>query len=94
MALHRHIFSLHSLNAVSENELSLTYLIDPPEHQPKQNPTKVTITLLFVPNTRQLADVQLQGSDINIGDVVGSHVQANDVPGLITALLARLRAGV
>ena len=50
--------------------------------------------LLFVPNTRQLADAQVMGmpSDADMSDVVGAHVQANDAFGLIAAVLARTRA--
>ena len=46
-----------------------------------------------MPNSRQLADAEVAGLVEDIGDVVGAHVQANNVPGLIAAVLARARAG-
>lgn len=54
---------------------------------------RVNIVLLFLPNTRQLADAQISGmpSDADMSDVVGAHVLANDAPGLIAAVLARAR---
>jgi len=56
---------------------------------------ELTITLLFIPNTRQLAEAQVQGvDDIDVAEVVDSHVLMNDVPGLVAAVLARARAGV
>lgn len=56
-------------------------------------PRQVKIVLLFVPNTRQLADAQIEGLSQDVGDVVGARVQMNDVPGLISAVLARAKAG-
>lgn len=49
--------------------------------------------MLFVPNTRRLADAHIEGLRTEVGDIVDAHVQANDVPGLIAAILARARAG-
>jgi hypothetical protein len=57
----------------------------------------VTITLIFAPNTRQLAAVQTFGLEemgIDLGDVVDAHVQVNDVHGVVAAILARARAAV
>ncbi|KAI0071775.1 hypothetical protein K474DRAFT_1668617 [Panus rudis PR-1116 ss-1] len=84
LKLHQNLFSLESHHAPSENELHLTYSMDTPPHRLK-------IVLLFVPNTRRLADAQVEGLDMDIAEVVGSHVQSNDVPGLIAALLALAR---
>ncbi|OBZ73796.1 hypothetical protein A0H81_06132 [Grifola frondosa] len=89
LALHRSLFSLESSHSVSENELHLTYSISSSSSEKKR---QVAITLLFVPNTRRLADAQVEGLSTDVGDVVGAHVQANDVPGLLAAVLARARA--
>lgn len=52
------------------------------------------LTLLFIPNTRQLvsADVTLGGIELELGDVVDTRVQANDISGLVWTVLARARA--
>ncbi|KIM91719.1 hypothetical protein PILCRDRAFT_828 [Piloderma croceum F 1598] len=84
--LHRSIMSLISSHSPSENSLVLTYLIPPRE---------LTITLLFIPNTRQLAEAQVTGiDDIDVAEVVDSHILTNDVPGLVAAVLVRARAQV
>ena len=68
----------------------LSYAIDPLAKT--KNPRIVTITLLFLPNTRQLADVRIEGLDeLDMTNVVDSHVQANDVPGLIWNIVTRAR---
>ncbi|CCL98606.1 uncharacterized protein FIBRA_00608 [Fibroporia radiculosa] len=91
LALHRALYSLQSFHSASENELRLTYLV-PKSPSPSVQPMQIRIILLFVPNTRQLADAQIEGLADDCGDVVGAHVQANDVPGLIAAVLARARS--
>jgi hypothetical protein len=81
--LHRSIFSLISSRSPSENSLVLTYLVPPRE---------LTITLIFIPNTRQLAEARVEGiENIDVAEVVDSHVLMNDVPGLVGAVLARAR---
>lgn len=51
--------------------------------------------MVFIPNTRKLAEAQVDGiDDIDVAEVVDSHVLMNDVPGLVAAVLARARAGV
>ncbi|KAH9839775.1 uncharacterized protein C8Q71DRAFT_905184 [Rhodofomes roseus] len=92
LALHRSLHSLESFRSVSENELHLTYSITPTS-APDTRPRPIRIVLLFVPNTRQLADAQIEGLREDVGDIVGAHVQANDVPGLLAAVLSRARAG-
>ncbi|TCD59893.1 hypothetical protein EIP91_011216 [Steccherinum ochraceum] len=89
LKLHRQLFSLESFTAPSENELRLIYSLESPN--PTASNRRLTITLLFVPNTRRLADAQVEGLDADVGDVVAAHVQANDVSGLVAALLARAR---
>ena len=84
--LHRSIFSLVSHHCPSENSLVLTYLVPPSR--------ELTISLIFVPNTRQLASAEVQGvDDIDVAEVVDAHVLTNDVPGLVAAVLTRARAG-
>lgn len=89
MDLHRSIFSLVSFHCPSENSIVLTYII--PSHPPRE----LTLNLVFIPNTRQLAEAQVNGIDyIDMAEVLDSHVLMNDVPGLVAAVLARARAGV
>lgn len=86
------MLSLKSSHAESENELRLTYYIDSPSSTAAK---ELVLTLLFIPNTRQLASasVRYDGVDLELGDVVDAHVQANDTPGLVWAVLARARSG-
>lgn len=82
-----------SAKAVSENELHLAYRVGPKGRE-------VLITLLFQPNTQQLAAARIDGlgtdeyEDIDLEEVVDAHVQVNDVRGLVAAVLARARAGI
>jgi len=78
--------SLISSHSPSENSLVLKYLVPPCE---------LTIILVFIPNTRQLAEAQVEGiDDLDVAEVVDSHVLMNNVPGLVAAVLARARARV
>ena len=55
-----------------------------------KNPRIVVIVLLFLPDTRQLADVRIEGLEgLDVTNFVDSCVQANDVPGLIWHVLSR-----
>lgn len=57
-----------------------------------KNPSIVVIVLLFLPETRQLADVRIEGLEgVDMTNIVDSYVQANDVPGLIWHVLSRAR---
>lgn len=81
---HHALLSLLSAHSESDNELRLTYLVH--DHE-------VCITLLFIPNTRRLAEARVDGvEESTIGDVVDAHIMANDVSGLVWAVLARARA--
>ncbi|KAF9230981.1 hypothetical protein BU15DRAFT_68724, partial [Melanogaster broomeanus] len=93
LTIHRSLLSLKSSHAESENELRLTYSIDPPASSPSSSSKDLVLTLLFIPNTRQLAsaDVSLGGVELDLGDVIDAHVQANDISGLVWAILARVR---
>ncbi|PPR01964.1 hypothetical protein CVT26_008746 [Gymnopilus dilepis] len=91
LSLQRSICNLEDSHAESENELRLTYKIDMPSPSP---PHRITIALIFAPDTRRLAAAQVSGLDelgIEPGDVVDAHVQVNDVHGLVAAILARAR---
>ncbi|KZP33867.1 hypothetical protein FIBSPDRAFT_772799 [Athelia psychrophila] len=82
--LHRALFSLISHHSPSENSLVLTYRVTPSR--------ELTISLVFVPNTRQLASAEVEGfDDIDVAEVVDLHVLTNDVSGLVAAVLARAR---
>ncbi|KDQ61703.1 hypothetical protein JAAARDRAFT_172079 [Jaapia argillacea MUCL 33604] len=95
LALRQSLLSLETHHSVSENELHLTYSIPPPSTSPPNTePRRIKLTLLFVPNTRQLANAVVEGDGLeDVGDVIDVHIGANDVPGLIGAVLARARAG-
>ncbi|KAJ3558282.1 hypothetical protein NM688_g1016 [Phlebia brevispora] len=94
LAFHQSLFSLESYQSPAENELHLVYSLDPPSSPANLPRPKLSIILLFVPNSRQLADAQVTGmpSNADMSDVIGAHVQANDASGLIAAVLARARA--
>ncbi|KAH8106541.1 hypothetical protein DFH11DRAFT_1236219 [Phellopilus nigrolimitatus] len=103
LALHRSLFSLVSTKSVTENELELTYEIPPPTSSPSNSqsdgPIPFTVTLLFHPNTRTLADASVASPDqrvsgLNLADLIGSHVQSNDVLGLVRGIMARMRSGM
>lgn len=96
LALHRSLFSLHESKLLAENELALTYNIDRAEGS-QRPPCLVTLTLLFHPNTRRLADASISSPDpvvsqMDFADLVGSHVQSNDVLGLVRGIMARIRS--
>ncbi|EKM57946.1 uncharacterized protein PHACADRAFT_251867 [Phanerochaete carnosa HHB-10118-sp] len=94
LKLHRKLHSLVSFVSPSENELHLEYAIRSSSASGTWFP--VVIILLFVPNTRQLADVQVSdlplGSDMS--DIIGAHIQANDVVGVVAAVLGRARGEI
>ncbi|KII94143.1 hypothetical protein PLICRDRAFT_50127 [Plicaturopsis crispa FD-325 SS-3] len=91
LALHRSLLSLTSSHSASENELRLTYALSPP-HAPDDR--EITLTLIFLPNTRQLAAANVDGlpPGTDVAELVDTHVQRNDVPGLVAAIVARGRA--
>ena len=94
LSIHRAMLSLKSTHVESENELRLIYSINPPPGSTSPEPNDLVLTLLFIPNTQQLvsADVTLGGVELELGDVVDAHVLANDISGLVWAVLARARA--
>ncbi len=88
--MHRTLLDLETAHSESENELHLTYAVAPQGSTQRRH---IFIKLLFLPNSRMLGEVQVEGLSEDVEDVVGAHLQANDVPGLIAAVLARARAG-
>ncbi|KAI0295726.1 hypothetical protein BC826DRAFT_1097150 [Russula brevipes] len=95
LALHQSILNMHSYRSVSENELMLSYnayAVNPLTSSGRTKDHRVIIVLLFLPNTRQLADVRIEGlENVDMTHVVDSYVQANDVPGLVSYVLSRVR---
>jgi len=86
IALHQSILGLEAFHLESENELQLVYRItSTPE------PLELKVKLLFVPNTRQLADAEVMGIDEDLSHLVDLHVRSNDAPGLLVAVIARAR---
>lgn len=86
IALHQSILGLETFHVESENELQLVYRISStPE------PHDLKVKLLFMPNTRQLADAEVTGIDEDLAYLVDLHVRSNDAPGLLVAVLARAR---
>ncbi|KIK61705.1 hypothetical protein GYMLUDRAFT_73216 [Collybiopsis luxurians FD-317 M1] len=93
LQLHRSLQGLEDFEAASENELRLRYRVE--DIHGRIRP--VSITLLFVPNSRQLATVNVQGleqSEINITDIIDTHVEMNNVRGVVATILAHVREGL
>lgn len=81
---------LHESHSASDNELRLTYNIE--NGQAKRH--RITIMLIFEPDTRRLTAVQTLGLDelgIDVKEIVEVHLQVNDVHGVVAAILARAR---
>ncbi|KAF8068660.1 hypothetical protein FPV67DRAFT_1084729 [Lyophyllum atratum] len=93
MHLHRSMNDLHESYTASENELRLTYNVDA-HAGGGAKPQRITITLIFAPDTRELAAVQAVGLEelgVEVGDLIDAHVQVNDVHGVVAAILGRAR---
>lgn len=92
LAAHRSLLSVESSRAESENELRLTYHITSPF---SKVPQELVLTLLSVPNTRQLASASahLDGVEIDLGDIIHAAVQANDPSSLVWAVWHAWRVG-
>lgn len=90
LTLHQSIYNLHESVSASENELHLTYKLGKP-------PKLITLILIFAPNARQLVTVRTSGLEelgVDVSDVIDSHVAANNVQGLVAAILARAHAAL
>ena len=93
---YRSLFSIHEMKSISLNEFSITYHINPSYTSISEPPVPVTISLIFRPNTRQLADARLTSSHpgvqrIAITELVHSCVPSNNVSLLVRTLLSRAR---
>lgn len=86
IALHQSILCLKTFHIESENELQLTYQISS-----VSEPRELRVKLLFIPNTRRLADAEITGIDEDFSGLVDLHVRSNDTPGLLVAVLAQAR---
>ena len=92
LAFHRTMQGLSSSSCPSQNELHLTYNLSHTIQPAKED--LLTIKLVFLPDTRQLATVDLSGPAVEGGDfreLIDTYLQSNDVHGLISAILARAR---
>ncbi|RXW14976.1 hypothetical protein EST38_g10876 [Candolleomyces aberdarensis] len=90
LSLHQSLLGLEESHSVSENELQLVYTIG--DSTP---PIRVSISLIFVPDTRELGGVETTGFDtlgVETTELIEAHIQSNDVPGLVALLLSRARA--
>jgi hypothetical protein len=88
--LQQSLCNIEDSYSASENEHRLTYKIDRPPNPPHH----ILITLIYAPDTRRLAAVQTSGLDeigVEVGDLVDTYIQVNDVYSLVTAILARAR---
>ena len=91
--LQKSLCNIEESYSASENEHRLTYKIDRPPNPPHH----ILITLIYAPDTRRLAAVQTSGLDdigVEVGDLVDTYVQVNDMYSLVTAILARARSVV
>ncbi|KAF5350277.1 hypothetical protein D9758_007807 [Tetrapyrgos nigripes] len=90
LAFHRSIQDLEEMNSVSDNALELKYRLE----DVKGEFHSMTVTLIFMPDTRQLASVEI-GDTREVGDelaeVIDAHISTNNVRGLLSAILARAR---
>ncbi|KAF8634245.1 hypothetical protein AX15_001002 [Amanita polypyramis BW_CC] len=94
LALHSSIHDLHHSHTPSENELRLTYNVAP---SPSEKPILITIALIFAPDTRHLAAVQVTGLDelgVDVEEVIYTHIQTNDVHNLISTILSHVRVSL
>jgi len=82
---------LSSSSCPSQNELHLTYNLSHIIQPAKED--LLTIKLVFLPDTRQLATVDLSGPAVegDFRELIDTYLQSNDVHGLISAILARTR---
>jgi hypothetical protein len=82
LQLHRDLRGLVESESVSDNEVRLVYQV---------GQKQVEIALVFLPNTHQLATVDVSGIDSNLSELTDTYIQTNDAPSLIAALLERAR---
>lgn len=73
---------------MADNELELVYKLNVGSKM-----RLVSIKLIFLPGTRQLATVEvsgLEGVDVDVTELIDAHVPSNDAPGVVAAILARV----
>ena len=86
IVLHQSVLASEAFRVESENELQLAYGLTS-----TSEPCQLNVNLIFVPNTRQLADAGIGGIEEYLSHLVDPHVRSNDVRGLLAAVLARVR---
>ena len=90
--VHRSLLGLEESHCVTENELRLTYNIETLSTSKPGKSRQISINLIFVPNTQQLASAQVDGIiDADCEALTSAYVHANDVAGLIWAVVRRAR---
>lgn len=92
LMIHRSMQGLEAMEAISENELRLQYGVEDKHGRSRS----ISITLIFVPNSRKLAAANVQGMEeivIDFGDIIEAHLQMNNIRGMLVAILARTREG-
>ncbi|KAJ3721131.1 hypothetical protein EV361DRAFT_790249 [Lentinula raphanica] len=90
LSIHRSMEGLTDIKAISDNELRLRYQVENKYGRSRQ----VSITLIFVPNSRLLASAEVQGvEEVDFSDVIEAHIQMNNIRGMLAAILARTREG-
>ncbi|KAJ4469578.1 hypothetical protein J3R30DRAFT_3345425 [Lentinula aciculospora] len=93
LMIHRSMQGLEDIEAISDNELRLQYCVEDQQGRSRS----ISITLIFVPNSRQLAAANVRGMEdvgIDFSDAIEGHLQMNNIRGMIAAILGRTRAGV
>ena len=86
IAFNQSIVGSETFHVESENELQLVYSIPS-----APGSRELRINLLFMPNTRQLADAGIMGADGDLSHLTDPHVRSNDARGLLAAVFARVR---
>ncbi|KAH7870401.1 hypothetical protein F5879DRAFT_946801 [Lentinula edodes] len=94
LMIHRSMQGLEVMEAISENELRLQYGVEDKHGRSRS----ISITLIFVPNSRKLAaaNANVQGMEefaIDFSDIIEAHLQMNNIRGMLAAILARTREG-
>jgi len=94
LAIHCSLFHMSS-RSFSEDVWKLSYTIRPLNRSAKTNYHReivIVISLVFLPNTRQLADIRVEGLEaLNMAIPIDSYVRENDVSGFIWHVLSRAR---
>jgi hypothetical protein len=98
LELHRSVMSLEFLEHISDSELQFIYNVASPARPTVRK--RVTVTLVYSPlkgSGGKLADAQVEvdgEAESALNGVLDEHLRANDVRGLMSAVLARVRAEI